>query len=221
MGDEARHRDAGGRTAVEEPFFTEQAEEEARPVVPLGRAGDAGPSYGTTRGRLPRGVNLLLAVILAGAAGAAAGYVVFRERVPQPAAEASAAGTPEPVTSQATVSGGADAPAAEKDEMSPRPELPARVEPERPATNTAGARPRDEGKEQVERAREDAVRERGEEAQPRGEAVAARAERCGRDESRPGRRSVVRRIERRDDDEQGERPKARLVGTITRRSRPY
>ena len=98
MGAGEKHLTADGGTDSEEPFFDEEAEEEARPVVPLGVIGDARPSTGRRRGGLPQSLVLTLAVIGAGTAGAAVGYLTFRERAPRPAAEAHAIATPEPVT---------------------------------------------------------------------------------------------------------------------------
>src|SRR5215218_3171195 len=101
MKEEEKHLAAGGDgAAVEEPLFTEEAEEEARPVVPLGRVGDGGPASGRVRGRLPRSFILALAVIAAGAAGATAGLLAYMGRAPRPAAEATTGVAPESNTSQ-------------------------------------------------------------------------------------------------------------------------
>lgn len=195
MKAEERHLAAGGDgAAVEEPLFTEEAEEEARPVVPLGRVGDGGPASGQVRGRLPRSFILALAVIAAGAAGATAGLLTYIGRAPRPAAEATTGVAPEPNTPQTAVSGGAETPTAEKSD--------ARAEPERPTTNKADVRGRD-AEERAERARE--------EEEPRREDEEVRAERRrGGDE---------KRAERRDEKKDG-KPKARLVGTITERRQP-
>ena len=223
MKAEEKHLAAGGGgEAVEEPLFTEGAEEEARPVVPLQGGDAAGLSSMQSRGRLPQSLNLLLAVILAGAAGAAAGYLVSRERAPQPAVQESAETTSEPPAPQATVGNGTDALAVKKDETPSRPEQPAQVEPERPATTTEESRSRDGEAEQVEHGREQAVRDGDDEARPRQEESAARSEsQRSRDESQTVRRREEKRIVVRREDERDGRPKARLVGTITGRSRRY
>lgn len=215
-----RNNQAIGEAAVEEPFFTEEAEEEARPVVPLRQAEALGPSSMRPRGGLPQSLNLLLAVILAGAAGAVAGYFVFRERAPQPAVQASAEATPEPPATQPTADNGTNTDVG-KAETPSRPESPVRVEPERPATDTAESRPRDDEVERVEPEREPAARVDNDEARPRREEVTARAE----SQRRAGGSQTVRRREEarvmQRDDEQDGRPKARLVGTITGRPRRY
>lgn len=204
-----RNKQVTGGAAVEGPLFTEEAEEEARPVVPLHQAEAAGPSSTRPRRRLPQSLNLLLAVILAGAAGAVAGYFVFKEQASQPAVQASAETIPVPPATQPTVDKAADTPVTS-----------VRVEPERPAPNSAESPARDGEEERVERSREQTARDEHDEARPRRE-VTARAESQRRtDESQIVARREEKRAARRDDD-QDERPKARLVGTITGRSRRY
>ena len=130
--------DAGAATA--ETLFNEEAEEEARPVVPLRRVGDAGPSSRRACGRLPRNLILALAVIVAGAAGGAVGYLAHMRQAPQPAAEATAGVAPEPDTPREVVSAGTDTSAAAASEARARPEPPTRVELEHPKPNRTYAR---------------------------------------------------------------------------------
>lgn len=205
MGAEEKHLSAGDEVRTSEPLFTEEAEEEARPVVPLGMAGE--PRYFSRpgRGRLPRSFVLVLALIAAAAAGAVAGYLVHSGRAPQPAAETTAAAAPEPDTPQPAASNDTETPTAEKSDARPRPEPTTRVEPERPETNQVSVQRRDaEG-------RAGRVRER-EEVKPRREVYESRAEHRHEadDEKRAGRH----------EDDKGEKPKARLVGTLTGRRRP-
>lgn len=218
--DGGRNKRATGGAAVEEPFFTEEAEEEALPVVPLRQAEATGTSSVRRRGRLSQSLNLLLAVILAGAAGAVAGYFVFREQAPQPAIQASET-IPVPPALQPTVDSGTNTSSVEKDETPSRPEPPVRVEPEHPMTSTAESPGRDAEEERVGHGREQTVRDEHEEARPRQEEVTLRAE----PQRRTDERQIVRRREEnrgvRRDDEQDGRPKARLVGTITVRPRRY
>jgi hypothetical protein len=201
----------GGRAAVDETFFTEEAEEEARPVVPLRRVGHAGASPTRARGRLPRSFILALALIAAGSAGATAGYLAYLGREPQPAAEATTSVAPEP-DPPPTVSNSTDTPAAEKSDVRARPETPARVELDSSGTNSVDVRGEDR--------EEHTVRVREEEPPRRQEKVVRAERRRGREEVRDGRREEQVRIVP-GDQEKGERPKARLVGTITGRSRPY
>ncbi len=219
--DGERNNQAAGGAAVGEPLFTEEAEEEARPVVPLRQVEAAGPSSTRSRGGLPLSLNLLLYVILAGAAGAVGGYFVFRGQAPQPAVQASAETPHEPPATQPTVDDGTDTSTVKNDETPPRPATPASVEPERPATNTAESRPRDGVEERVEHRREPNARDENDEARPRREEVTARAESRRRtDENQIVRPREEKRVVRHDDEQDG-RPKARLVGTITGRSRRY
>ncbi|MFL6334230.1 MAG: hypothetical protein ACJ754_13030 [Pyrinomonadaceae bacterium] len=194
--------DAGAVTA--ETLFDEEAEEEARPVVPLRRVGDAGPLSRRARGRLPRNLILALAVIVAGAAGGAVGYLAHMRRAPQPAAEATAGVAPEPDTPRAAVSAGADTSTAAASEAGPqpRPEPPTGVEPERPKLNKVDVRGRD-AEEHDERA--------SEAGKPRRNDEDVRVEHQRGDDEK--------RVERRDEEKRG-KPKARLVGTITGGSRP-
>lgn len=214
MEGERDNQALGGR-AVEEPFFTEEAEEVARPVVPLRQAEAVGPTSEQPRGRLPQSLKLSLALILAGAVGVGAGYFIFRGRAPQPTSQESAETALESPAPQPTVDESINTPAARKVETQ------IKVEPERPATNAAAARPRDGGEERVEHRREQTVHEESDEARPRREEAAARAEsRRGTDEGQAVPRHEERRAVRRDGTQDG-KPKARLVGTITGRPRRY
>jgi hypothetical protein len=202
----------GGGAAVEETFFTEEAEEEARPVVPLGRVGHAGAARRRARGRLPRSFILALALIAAGSAGATAGYLAYLGRALQPATEATTNVASEPDPPPPTVSNSTDTPTAEKSDVRARSETPARVELDDSRTNRVDVRGEDK--------EEHTVRVREEEP-PRREMREMRVERRReRDEVRDGRREGRGRIVP-GDGEKGGKPKARLVGTITGRSRPY
>lgn len=196
-----KHLTADGGTVSDKPFFNEETMEGAKPVVPLD---EARPSTRRRRGGLPQSLVLVLAVIGAGAAGAGIGYITFRERAPQPAAEVNTVATPEPATTQTPASDAADTAAAvEKSDAPTRTETPARAEPERTETDRAAARAPDED-ERVENA--------GEADRPRQAVEETRSERR--------RGGDGRRAARRDRDNDG-KPKARLVGTITGRSRSY
>lgn len=203
----------GGAAAAGEPLFTEEAEEEARPVVPLARVAGTRPYAGPAPGRLPQGFVLLLAVIAAGAAGATAGLLAYTGRAPQTPAETIVSDTPEADTTRAAVvSNGAETPQAEtlKSDVSSRPEPPVTVEPERHKANREEARGRDE--------KGRAGRVRGGEERGREEARLER--RRGSDKERDGERDEERRAVRHEEEKDG-KPKARLVGTITGRSRPH
>ena len=212
MKTEEKHLAAGGGEAAEEPLFTEEAEEEARPVVPLGRLDDGGPASRRTRGRLPRSFLLVLALIAAGAAGATAALLAHMGRASHPAVEATANVAPEPDTPQTAVSNIKETSMAGKSDAHARPESRAQFEPERPQTDKVDVRGRD-AEERAERARDEEESRRDEEQ--------ARAERRrGGDEMRQGREENEKRAERRVEEKSG-KPKARLVGTITERPRPY
>ena len=204
MEAEERHppsiRDDGAALAA--PLFTEEAEEEARPVVPLGRIGAARPPTNPARRRLPQSLLLVLVFIVAGAfVGAAAGYLSLTRRAHEPAAQATADVTPAPPQPAPGNSSEPSAVAAR--------ERPSRVEPQahgetqRPNPERAEGRVRDEGGR--------AEHERKEE-RPRPEGAEASGER---------RHEESEKIEERQrDEEKHGKPKARLVGTITERPRP-
>lgn len=199
----------GGASATDEPLFTEEAEVEARPVVPLARVNDSAQAAGRLRGRIPQSLILVLAVIVAGAAGAAAGYLTFRERTPGTAVETTTAAAPAPDMTPVAVSESSNASPAEQSDVTARPEEPEGVEPERPEGNQAGVNGR---------AAEDRVQSVREE-RPRREREPVRAGRRHNSDERRAVRSVDVRESARRDEDGGGRPKARLVGTITVRSR--
>lgn len=209
MTEEKHLADGGDAMAADEPLFTEEAEEEARPVIPLRRVDDSAPAAGPLLGRFPQSLALVLAVIVAGAAGAGVGYLTFRERTPSPAVEATTAAAPDPATTPAAVSESTNTPAGEKSDAAAPTEQPTRVEPERAENNRA----------EVSGLAAENKAESESEARPRREAEAASAERrheagARRTVRSGGVRQAVPRTE-----EDGGRPKARLVGTITVRSR--
>lgn len=219
MGEKGNNLRAGGGAGVDgsAPLFTEEAEETARPVVPLRRfsaAWDAAKRNRPALGGRPRNLLLALALVAAGTVGAAAGYLAGVGKAPAPAAEATAQATPEPAPPQPAPpqpvpprpvpSASSDA-AAAAGAPRMRVEVPARFEPERTTAADAVRAERDEeAEERAERAREEEERRR--------EAEEERAEEA--------REEAEERAERRRDAEKRQKKKARLIGVVTERPRP-
>lgn len=203
--------DAGTNGAA--PLFTEEAEETACPVVPLRRPDAARGAAKRSRpapGRRPRNLLLALAVLAAGAAGTAGGYLASVGEAPGPPASAITHSPPEspppqPVTPRPVPAPPSDAPGAAGGQRM-RVEMPARYEPERAITRESAGGERDEdAKKRAERAREEEERRR-EDAEERAERAREEAE------ERAERR-------RRDAEKRG-KPKSRLIGVVTERPRP-
>ena len=217
MAAEDKHLHAGvnARPNESEPLFTEEAEEEARPVVPLAGTHDDAMVVRPRRGRMPRNLVLALAVLCAGAAGAAAGYLAHTQRAQEPTTEISVGEVPEqpppppaPSNSQET---SAAAPTVRRAQDKPQ----AQVEAERPGSIENEGRRRDAG-ERAESIREEEERLR--------ESEKKSAERLREQEKKVAERrreDEKRMAEQRRDEEKGEKPKARLVGTIGGGRRPY
>jgi hypothetical protein len=196
----------GGANAEPAPFFNEEAEEEARPVVPLVQTRDEATVVRPRRGRLPRNVVLALAVVIAGAAGVAAGYLAHTRQTTESAAEVTTSETPERAPTPSAANDGpetsASVPAVRRAQDKPQ----ARVELERPDSKENEGRGRDE---EAEEARAESIKKEGE----------GHSEKGKRSAERP-REDEKKIAERRRDEEKGEKPKARLVGTITGGGRP-
>jgi len=208
----------GGANAGPAPLFNEEALEEARPVVPLVETRDEATVVRPRRGRLPRNVALALAVVIAGAAGVAAGYFAHTERTTEPAAEvttgASTGEAPEQAPTPSVANDGpetsASAPSARGAQGTPR----AQVEIERPDPKDNEGRGRDyEERAESVKKEEERLREREK----------RNAERSREDEKKIAerRREDEKKVAERRDEEKGDKPKARLVGTITGGDRPY
>lgn len=211
--DKHLHGGANARPARSEPLFTEEAEEEARPVVPLGGTHDEATVVRPRRGKLPRNAALALALVAAGTAGVAAGYMAHTRQAPAPAAEVTAGAAPG--QSAPTVSNSPEASAAVPAGRRARGVQQSQVETERPDLKENEGRGRDEEERAAgTKKEEERRRERGKES----------AERL-----RDGEKKIAERlreegkkiIERGRDREKGEKPKARLVDTIIGGSRPF
>ena len=186
---------------VTTPRFDEEAEETARPVVPLVRsvsddasAGSAsGPRVAVRTGRMstwPQGLILILAVAAGVTAGATAVYLNTRSTVPsaapQTSTEATVGGAPEPASTQPERSNvpGASAAAPRGSEARGGGQS-VRDEPEGRDRKEAERRGRNEEK-LVEHARKEAERRlKEEEKLARREEAEKRAER-GRDQEKRG-----------------------------------
>lgn len=181
------------------PLFTEEAEEEARPVIPLPPVVSARPP----RGKATRNLTLALAMLAAGAAGAAAGYLAFTRETPEPPATVTTGTAPQPAATHPVTSNTSEALTRVATGARRQVEAPARVESELPRTEETERRGRDE-EEHAERALKEEERRR-EDAEER----AAR-----------WREEAEKRAERRRDEGERGKPKARLVGTLSESPRP-
>lgn len=211
--DKHLHAGVNARPPESEPLFTEEAEEEARPVVPLAGTHDDATVVRPRRGRLPRNLALALAVVCAGAAGAAAGYLAHTQRAQEPAAEISVGEAPEqapPALSNSPETSAA-APTVRMAQDKPQ----AQVEAERPGLIENERRGRDEwGRAGSIRKEEERLRKSEKKSAERlREQEKKIAERRSEEEKRTA--------EQRRDEEKGGKPKARLVGTLTGGRRPY
>lgn len=212
-GDRDRSRGADGGPP---PFFTEEAEEVARPVVPLGQAGDDVTVVRPRRGGLPRSVALALAFAAAGAAGAAGGYLLHTRRAAEPAPEARAGAAPEQTPPPPAASDGPEnsAPVTTARRGQDKPQAPAQTVP-------AGLEEKNERRGRDEGDRGEGAKE--EEEGRRRESEKKVAERRREDEKKLAERAreEEKKLAERRDEDKGEKPKARLVGTITAGRRPY
>ena len=188
-----------GAATSQDPFFTEEAEVEARPVVPLSQSG--GAPTGSVWSRLPRSLALVLAVVAAGAAGAVAG-LVFARQAPTPQVEATAVTSPEPSLPPPTANIDPDTSSVAASGQLPNAESPASDEREHVTQKRVGGR--EPAKEEVAESRKEGARRR--------EYESGRAERQFAEADKRSRRD--------DNDEKRGKPKARLVGVITSKSRP-
>lgn len=194
-----KKRTTGGDAGTA-PFFSEEAEEEARPVVPLGWVSGPESDSRPARGKWARNLTLALAVIAAGAAGAAGGYLALTTGAAESAAEATGGVAPEAHSPQTAPGNSRTDPAGAERSRRAVGESLAREEPETPRPKE----PEGHGRSGDERA-EHALRE----AERRREAEEKLAERRREEEEK--------RAERRRDEEEREKPKARLVGTLSER----
>ena len=206
MAAEDKHLHAGvnARPTESEPLFTEEAEEEARPVVPLAVTHDDATVVRPRRGRLPRNLVLALAVVCAGAAGAAAGYLAHTQRAQEPAAEISVGEAPEQAAPPST-------PTVRRAQDKPQ----AQVEAERPGLIENEGRRRDAGERAM------SIREEEERLRESEKKSAERMREQEKKVAERRREDEKKMAEQRRDEEKGEKPKARLVGTIGGGRRPY
>jgi uncharacterized membrane protein len=215
MKSEGNNQPAGDGTLAGKAasFFDDRAEEKARPVVPLGREDDVDATtvvIRRPRGGLPRNLTIGLIVIAALFVGAVASYLSFRPASPSTSAEATASGASEPVSSQPEPSplrrptGNGSETSTGVTRGSGRgasPEVP--VVPVNDDPRASEGRERDE-KKLAERARKEEERRREDEKK-----LAERE-----------REEAKKMDERRRDKEKRDKPKARLLGTISEIPRP-